>query len=275
VPRAIWSGAISFGLVNIPVKLVTAVDRKNVRFREVRRGDGSRIRHRRVAAADGEEVTTDDIVKGFEIGPDRYVILDPEELKALDPERSRTIDIEDFVELTDIDRLQFDASYYVVPTETAAKPYELLRRAMEDTGKAGIARFVLRTKQYLAVVRPVGPAIAVSTLLYADEVIDATDLDGLPDEDADVADRELAMATSLVESMTVDWDPDKYKDDHRTRVLELIERKAEGEEIVAVPEVEREAGEVVDLVAALAAPLPPPPGPDDTPATALPRGPDK
>jgi DNA end-binding protein Ku len=254
VPRAMWSGAISFGLVNIPVKLVTATDRKTVRFREIRRADNSRIRHKKVAASDGEEVTPDEVVKGYEVAPDRYVVLDPEELKALDPKRSRTIEIEDFVDLADIDPLQFESSYYLVPGETASKSYELLRRAMTETGKAGIARFTLRTKQYLAVLRPVGPALAVSTLLYHDEVLSPADLGSLP-EDVELSDRELAMATSLVESMSVEWDPTVYEDDHRKQVLELIGRKAEGEEISVVPEGEREAGDVVDLVAALEASL--------------------
>jgi DNA end-binding protein Ku len=254
VPRAMWSGAISFGLVNIPVKLVTAVDRKTVRFREIRRRDSSRIRHRKVAEADGEEVRSDELVKGYEIAPDRYVVLDPEELRALDPKRSRTIEIEDFVDLADIDPLQFESSYYLVPGETADKSYELLRRAMTETGKAGIARFTLRTKQYLAVLRPVGPALAVSTLLYHDEVLSPADLGTLP-EDVELSDRELAMATSLIGSMAVEWDPTQYEDDHRKEVLDLIARKAEGEEIAVVPEAEREAGDVVDLVAALEASL--------------------
>jgi signal transduction histidine kinase len=148
MPRAIWSGAISFGLVNIPIKLVTAVDRKNVSFREIRRTDSSRIRHRKVAANDGQEVTTEEVVKGFEVAPDRYVVIDPDELKALNPKASKTIEIEDFVELSDIDPIYYDSSYYLVPAQTAAKPYELLRRSMLETGKAAIARFVLRTKQY-------------------------------------------------------------------------------------------------------------------------------
>jgi DNA end-binding protein Ku len=254
VPRAMWSGSISFGLVNVPVKLVTAVDRKNVRFREIRRSDNARVRHKKVAGPDDEEVRPDELVKGYELAPDRYVVLDPAELKALDPKRSRTIEIEDFVDLADIDPLQFDSSYYLVPTETAGKPYELLRRAMAETGKAGIARFTLRTKQYLAVLWPHGPALAVSTLLYDDEVLAPEDLGGLP-EDVELTDRELAMATSLIESMSVPWDPTAYEDDHRRQVLDLIERKAQGEEIVAVPETEREAGDVVDLVAALEASL--------------------
>jgi DNA end-binding protein Ku len=254
VPRAMWSGAISFGLVNIPVKLVTATDRKTVRFREVRRSDSSRVRHKKVAAADGAEVTQDELAKGYEVAPDRFVVLDPEELKALDPKRSRMIEIEDFVDLADIDPLQFESSYYLIPGETASKSYELLRRAMEETGRAGIARFTLRTKQYLAVLRPVGGALAVSTLLYHDEVLSPADLGDLAG-DVELSDRELAMATSLIESMATEWDPSAYEDDHRREVLELIQRKAEGEDIVSVPEVEREAGDVVDLVAALEASL--------------------
>lgn len=255
MPRAIWSGAISFGLVNIPIKLVTAVNRRNVSFREIRRGDGSRIRHRRVAAADGEEVPTDDIVKGYEIAPDRYVVVEPSELKALDPKGTRTIDIEDFVDLADIDPIFFDSSYYLLPTETAAKPYRLLHQAMQQTGKAAVARFVLRTKQYLAVIRPLGDALAVSTMVYADEVIQADQLDGIPSDDLEVSDRELVMATQLIESMAAAWEPEKYRDEYRVRVLELIDRKAGGEDVVTVPDEEREAGELVDLMSALEASL--------------------
>ena len=255
MPRAIWSGAISFGLVNVPVKLVTAVQPKTVSFREIRRGDNSRIRRRKVAAADNEEVGNDEIVKGFEVTPDRYVVLDPEELRALDPKRSRTIEIEDFVELAQIEPLQFDSSYFLVPAETASKPYELLRQAMEETGRAGIARFTLRTKQHLAVLRPLGPALAITTLLYHDEVVDPAELqDSLPDE-VELSERELRMATSLIESMTIEWEPERYEDEHRKRVLELIERKAEGEEIVAAADEEGPPGDVVDLVAALEASL--------------------
>lgn len=255
MPRAIWSGAISFGLVNIPIKLVTAVDRKNVSFREIRRGDHSRIRHRKVASADGEEVERDEIVKGYEIAPDRYVVLDPEELKALNATATRTIDIEDFVDISDIDPIYYDASYYLVPGETASKPYRLLHQAMAESGKAGIARFVLRTKQYLAVIRPLGDALAVSTLVYADEVVPVERLDGVPGDEVEVNERELAMARQLVESLSADWDPERYHDDHRQQVLALIEQKAEGQEVVVVPEAEREAGDVVDLMAALEASL--------------------
>jgi DNA end-binding protein Ku len=255
MPRSIWSGAISFGLVNIPIRLVTAVDRKNVSFREIRRSDASRIRHRKVAANDGEDVGADDVVKGFEIGPDRYVVVDPAELKALNPKATKTIDIEDFVELSQIDPIFFDSPYYLLPAGTADKPYKLLHEAMARTGKAGVARFVLRTKQYLAVIRPLGDALAISTIVYADEVIDPASLEGLPGDDVTVSDRELAMATQLIDSLATDWEPERYRDEYREQVLALIEAKADGQEVVAVPDDEREAGDVVDLMAALEASL--------------------
>ncbi len=255
MPRSIWSGAISFGLVNIPIKLVTAVDRKNVGFREIRRGDASRIRHRKVAANDGEEVASEDIVKGYEVGPDRYVVVDPAELKALNPKATKTIDIEDFVDLDQIDPIFFDAPYYLLPAATAAKPYKLLHDAMLQTGKAGVARFVLRTKQYLAIIRPRGDALAISTVVYADEVIDPATLEGLPGDDVEVSERELAMATQLIESLATDWEPERYRDEYREQVLAMIEAKAEGQEVVTVPDDEKEAGDVVDLMAALEASL--------------------
>lgn len=255
MPRAIWSGAISFGLVNVPVKLVTAVSRRKVSFREIRRSDSSRIRHRKVASADGEEVPNEQIVKGYEIAPDRYVVVEPEELKGLDPEGTRTIDIQDFVDVADIDPIFYDSSYYLVPGETAAKPYRLLHRAMDETGKAAVARFVLRTKQYLAIVRPLGPALAVSTLVFHDEVIAPDELDGVPGEEVEVVDRELEMATQLIESMATAWEPERYSDEYREKVLALIEEKAEGKEVVTVPDAEKEAGDVVDLMAALEASL--------------------
>ncbi len=251
MPRSIWTGAISFGLVNIPIRLVTAVEDKSVSFRQIRRGDNSRIRHRRVAQADGEEVTQEDIVKGYEVAPDRYVVIDPAELKALDPASTRTIDIEDFVELADIDPIYYDSSYYLVPQETAAKPYKLLHEAMRSSGKAAVARFVLRSKQYLAILRPLGDAIAVSTVVYHDEVVPTARLDGLPGEEVELNERELAMAEQLVASMTTDWDPQRYADTYRQKVLELIEQKAEGQDIVSVPAAEKESGDVVDLMAAL------------------------
>lgn len=255
-PRAIWSGAISFGLVNIPIKLVTAVRKQNVSFNQLRASDNSRIRYRKVAAEDGEEVASDEIVKGYEIGPDRYVVLDEDELAALNPKATRTIDLEDFVDLADIDPIFFDSPYYLVPDTTGAKPYKLLHQALEQSGKAGISRFVLRSKQYLSVIRPLGDALAVSTMNYADEVVDVGTLaDDLPGDDVEVSEREVAMAEQLIASLTVDWEPERYHDTYREEVMELIEAKANGDEIVAVPEAQEAGGEVVDLMAALEASL--------------------
>ena len=256
MPRSLWSGAISFGMVNIPVSLVTAVRKKSVRFREIRREDASRVRHKKVAAADDKEVERDELAKGYEITPDQYVILEPEELAALEPKASRTIDIEQFVELADVDPLYFEQAYYLVPGETAAKPYRLLHEAMTASGKAGIARFVLRSRQHLALIRPLGEALAISMLVYADEVILPEQLkEDLPSDDVELKPKEIDMATDLIESMAEPWEPEAFRDTYRDKVLELIERKAEGEEIATVPDTERESGEVVDLMEALQASL--------------------
>ncbi len=250
MPRSIWTGSISFGLVNIPIKLVTAVDAKNVSFKQIRRSDSSRIRYRKVAEVDEEEVANDEIVKGYEVAPDSYVVIEPDELKSLDPKKSRTIDIADFVDLADIDPIYYDSSYYLVPQDTAAKPYLLLHEAMVESGKAAVARFVMRSKEYLVVIRPLGDALAVSTLTYDDEIVKPGRLD-LPDRDElDVSDAEVRMAEQLIESMTSDWEPERYTDTYREKVLALIEAKAEGQEVATPPEVE-EGGEVVDLMAAL------------------------
>ena len=253
MPRAIWSGAISFGLVNVPVKLFTAISPKDVRFHQLEEGTGSRIRQKRVSAETGEEVPYEKIVKGYEISPGQYVPITPEELESLDPESTRAIDIEDFVELGEIDPLFYDRPYYLIPEKGGAKAYALLVEAMKESGKVAIARFVLRTKQYLAAIRPLDDVLVLETMLYADEVIEPDDLEGVP-HDVDVSDRELKIARQLIESLSSDFEPERYRDEHRERVLALIERKAEGQEIVAEPLVEKPT-KVVDLMAALEASL--------------------
>ena len=253
MPRAIWSGAVSFGLVNVPVKLFSAVSPKDVRFHQLEEGTGNRVRQKRVSSETGEEVPFDKIVKGYEVSPGHYVPIGPDELHALDPESSRSIDIEDFVELDQIDPLFYERPYYLVPEKGGAKAYGLLVEAMRQSGKVGIARFVLRTKQYLAAVRPLDNALVLETMYYADEVVEPDDLEGLP-SGHDVSDRELKIARQLIESLATDFEPERYHDTYRERVLELIERKAEGQEVVAQPEVERPA-KVVDLMAALEASL--------------------
>ena len=254
MPRPIWSGAISFGLVNVPVKLVGAVSPKDVRFNQLEAGTGARIKQKRVSADSGEEVPFDQIVKGYEISPDNYVVIEPQELEALDPKATRSIDIEDFVDLDQIDPLYFERPYYLVPDKGGAKAYALLLEAMKESKKVGIARLVLRTKQYLAAIRQLGDALVLETLLYPDEVTLPDEIEGLPRDDVEIQDRELKIARQLIESLSTEFEPENYHDEYRERVLELIEQKAEGKEIVTQPATE-EPTKVVDLMAALEASL--------------------
>src|SRR5919202_4496587 len=253
MPRSIWTGAISFGLVNVPVKLYSAVSKKTVRFHQLHEADGVRIQQKRVCPADGEEVPWDDIVKGYEISPDRYVIISPEELEALDPKKTRTIDIEEFVDLDDIDPLYYDHPYYLLPGQGAAKPYKLLADAMKDANKVAIARVVIRTKEQLVAIRPVGDVLAMATMNFADEVVDPDSFDDAPGDDVETAKREVDMARQLIDSLTSEFEPGKYHDEYRDAVLELIEKKAEGKEVVLQPVEEPER--VPDLMAALEARL--------------------
>jgi DNA end-binding protein Ku len=246
-----WSGAISFGLVNIPIKLFTAVNRKSVSFNQIDTRTGSRIQYRKVSAADGEEVPAEQIAKGYQLGSGEYVLIGDDELAALDPVASRSIDIEQFVDLDEIDPLYYDSAYYVAPDKAARKPYALLTRAMEEEGKVAIARFVMRSKQYLAALRPKDGVLVMSTMVYADELNDSSQLVDDVD-DVDVSPKELTMATQLIESLTEPFEPEKFEDTHRNQVLDLIDRKAAGEEVVAAPEPAAE-DKVVDLMAALEA----------------------
>jgi DNA end-binding protein Ku len=254
MPRAIWSGSVSFGLVNVPVKLLTATSPKDVRFNQLHDADHGRINQKRVCSVDGEEVDYAHIVKGYDLGGGRYIVIEPEELRAIDPEASRTIDIEEFVNLEEIDPIYFEHSYYLVPDERAAKPYALLVEAMANTGKVALGRFVLRTKQYLATMRAKDGVLVLSTMLYHDEVIQTAALD-VPTKDATKpTDRELSMAEQLVASLSTEFDPAKYHDTYREKIVELINRKAEGQEI-ALPEEPAATAPVVDLMAALEASL--------------------
>jgi DNA end-binding protein Ku len=255
MPRAIWTGAISFGLVNVPVKLYSATSPKTVRFHQLSAKTGARIRQKRVDPTTDEEVPFDDIVKGYEITPDQYVVITPAELDGLDPKATKTIDVEDFVEISDIDPIYFDHSYYLAPTAGGAKAYRLLLDAMRAAGKVGIGRVVLRSKQQLAALRPTGDVLTLSTMLFGDEVLAPDRLDELDAvADAAASDRELAMANQLIDTLSTDFDPSKYRDDYRERVLELIEQKASGEQITIQPEAE-EPSPAPDLMAALEASL--------------------
>jgi DNA end-binding protein Ku len=252
MPRAIWSGSISFGLVNVPVKLATAVSSQDVRFNMLHAPDNSRISQKRFCAEEDKEVPYDEIVKGYEISPGQYVVIDPDELAALDPKATHTIDIEEFVDLDEIDPIYYEHPYYVVPEPRAGKAYALLVEAMTRTNKVAIARLVLRTKQYLAALRPKDGALVLNTLLYADEV---RPIEGVEDVDpSEVSDKELKMAEQLVESLSAKFEPEKFRDEYRDQVLEMIEQKAAGQEIVSQPAV-AEAPSVVDLMAALEASL--------------------
>jgi DNA end-binding protein Ku len=253
--RAIWSGAISFGLVNVPVKLYSATSPKSVRFHQLSSKTGVRIRQKRVDPSTDQEVPYEEIVKGYEITPDRYVMIDPGELEALDPKATKTIDIEEFVNLDEIDPIYYDHSYYLAPTAGGAKAYRLLLDAMREEGKVGIGRVVIRSKQQLAALRPTGDALTLTTMLWGDEVLSPDRLDELESvEDAEPSDRELKMAEQLIASLSDSFDPSKFKDEYRQQVLDLIERKAAGEEIAVQPQAEEPAA-APDLMAALEASL--------------------
>ncbi|MEK6277407.1 MAG: Ku protein [Actinomycetota bacterium] len=250
--RAIWSGTISFGLLNVPVKLYSAVSRKAIRFNELRGSDGSRVRHKRVAESDGKEVEYDEIVKGYEISPNRYVVLTREEMSELDPKKTRAIEIQDFVDIEDIDPIYFESPYYLGPAEGAEKAYGLLVKAMESAGKAAIARFVLRNKEHLAAIRPMDGVLTLTTMRFADEVVSPEELDDvLPDSAPRVDKREREMAEKLIDSLANDFKPEKYKDEYRDELLSLIEQKAEGKEVVTQASEEPEPTKAPDLMAAL------------------------
>jgi DNA end-binding protein Ku len=251
--RAIWSGAISFGLVSVPVKLYSAVSRKTVHFNQLDAETSSRIRQKRVNA-EGDEVPFNRIVKGYEISKDSYVVVSDDELAALSPKATRMIDISDFVDGAEIDPVFYDNAYYLVPEELARKPYALLTRAMEESNRVAVASFVMRTKQYLVAVRPVDGLLMMSTMVYADELVPPSELPGL-DELAGVTitEPELAMAGQLIDSLTSEFEPERYEDSYRQQVLELLEAKASGEvTAIEVPSAAEDEA-VVDLLAALEA----------------------
>jgi DNA end-binding protein Ku len=252
MPRAIWSGSISFGLLNVPVKLYSATSKQTVRFKELREGDGSRIRHKRVAEDDGKEVPYEKIVKGYELSPDQYVVLTREELEELDPKRTRAIEIQDFVDLDEIDPIYFDTPYYLAPDAGAEKAYKLLVRAMEEERKVAVARFVLRNKEHLAAIRPMRGVITMATMRFADEVVSPQDIDTVPEDgDVDLDEREVEMAKRLIDSLAADFDASKYRDEYREELLDLIERKAKGEDVVVAQSEEPTPTKAPDLMAAL------------------------
>jgi DNA end-binding protein Ku len=251
VARTIWKGALSFGLVNIPVGLYPATSDKSIHFNQFEEGTSDRIRYKKVNERTGDEVSQDRIVRGFDLGGGEYVIMSDEELESAEPKKSRQVEITDFVDQQDIDPVYFRSSYYLAPEGAGAdKAYALLRHAMEESGRVAIATLVMRNKEYLVAIRPEADALALHTMYFSDEVRQpGQELPELPEEN-DVSDRELSMAQLLIESMQNDWDPERYHDTHREKVEALIEEKRQGHEIVIQAPPEQPA-KVVDLMEAL------------------------
>ncbi|MGH9024946.1 MAG: Ku protein [Acidimicrobiia bacterium] len=254
MPSSIWSGAVSFGLVNVPVKLISATKSQDVRFHQLEEGSGARIRLRKVSEQSGEEVPNDRIVKGYELSAGQHVVVEPGEIEALAPKASKAIEIEDFVDLDQIDPVFFEQPYYLVPDKTAAKPYRLLVDAMTELNKVAIGRFVLRSKEHLVAIRPVHGVLTLEMMRFADEVLAPEGAEPAQDDDAAPNERELTMARQLIEALSSEFEPGKYHDTFREQLVALIKAKAEGQAIVAEPEVE-EPAKVVDLMAALEASL--------------------
>lgn len=249
MPRAMWKGAISFGLVTIPVAVYPATEEKTLRFNQLHDEDGGRIRYKRVCEKDGEEITFEHIVKGYEVEKDRYVVLTDQDLNAIPVESSRAIDIHRFVDLDEIDPVMFKKSYYLVPEETGAKAYALLREAMADDGRVGIAKVSFRDKEHLAALRFKDEAFVLETMYWPDEIREA-DFGGV-DVSAKVRGQELEMAKQLIESLSGEWNPEEYSDEYREALLQIVEAKLNGQEIeVVAPEP---TAKVVDLMEALKA----------------------
>jgi DNA end-binding protein Ku len=241
---------LSFGLVNVPVVLYPATKKKTISFNQLNKSDYSRISYKKVGA-DGAEVQASNIIKGYQITPDRYVVIDEQELEAITPTASRVISIEDFVRLDQIDPRHYDASYYLVPETGAAKAYALLLQSMGEANVVGIAKFVLRSKEYLAAIRPAEGALTLSTMLFADEIVPVSDLAAYLPGDVQLSDKELNMARQLINSLVTDFEPRKYENEYYKAVMQLIDAKAESAHVGSKP-IEP-GGKVIDIMAALEA----------------------
>jgi DNA end-binding protein Ku len=246
--RSLWNGAIRFGLVNVPIKVYGAAQSKQIQFRELHEKDAAPLQHRRICSKEGEEVPFDEVVRGYETSPGRYVVLTKEEIQAPARERGKTIDLEDFVPGDQIDPVYYDAPYWLGPQKGADEAYALLQAALDKTGLVGIGRFILRTKEQLVAVHAVDGALRLDTMRFHDEVLEAEDLD-VPEPQKQVGDREAKMADQLISSLETDFDPTDYEDTYRERVLEVVEAKAKGEQIVVAKPVKDDSGP--DLMALL------------------------
>jgi DNA end-binding protein Ku len=251
MPRAIWKGSLSFGLVSVPVGLYPATSDKSIHFNQFERGTSDRIRYKKVNERTGKEVQQSDIVKGYDLGGGEYVLITEEELASVEAEKSRSIEITDFVDLDAIDPIYYRTTYFLAPEGKGSdKPYALLRRAMRESNKVGVATLVMRNKEYLVAVRPENDVLALETMFFSDEVRSTTrDLPPVPD-DAELTERELSMANLLIDSMETEWDPERFHDTHREKVEALIEEKRQGKTVVNESD-EAPQGKVVDLMEAL------------------------
>jgi DNA end-binding protein Ku len=252
VPSTLWTGSISFGLVSVPIKMTSATVNRDVSFNQIDADTGSRVRMRRVSEATGEEITSDRIVKGYEISKGQYVTIDPKELEAIRPPSGDAIEIVEFVPLEQIDPIYFENTYYLVPDKKGAKAYRLLVEAMEGLGRVALGRVVIRQRESLVAIRVRDGVLCLEMLRYADEVVSVSDLGGMPGEDIELGEKELAMARQLVDALSGDFDPGQFHNEYREQVLALIEAKAAGQEVVAQP-VAKPQAQVVDLMAALEA----------------------
>ena len=246
--RALWSGSISFGLVNIPVKMYPATQDKSIHFHQIHAKTKCRIHHKLFCPGQGD-ISPDEITKGYEIAPDQYIIVEKDELDALEPEKSRSIEIAEFVDLASIDPVYYDRPYYLLPDAAAAKAYRLLVMAMAKSAKVGIAKFVMRNKEYVAAIRPRGDVLCIETMRFAKELVSSENLEA--PKSVEVSDKELKMAQQLIESLTEDFHPEKYHDDYTEKLQELIDRKAQGREIVTQAPSAKAEGKVISLMAAL------------------------
>jgi len=251
--RAIWSGAISFGLVNIPVKLYGAVKDRNVHFHMLHEKDNVRVRQKMWCPADGEDVELDDTVKGYEVGPDQFVVVSAGELDALAPVASRAVEILDFVYMSEIDPIYYQHPYYLLPDEQGKRAYSLLLQALKDAGKVGIGKLVMRNKEYLVALRPLDDVMCLETMHFFDEVVETASIEPLPGP-TEAKERELEMAHQLIEALSDRFEPERYRDEYRESVMDLVNAKAEGQEY-AMPSPVEEPGKVIDLMAALEASL--------------------
>ena len=249
MPRAMWKGAISFGLVSIPVRVYPATEEKSLKFNQLHDKDYGRIKYKRVCAKDGEEVPFEHIIKGYEYEKDKYVVLEDEDFEAVPLESSRAIDIIQFADIDEIDPIYFQKTYYLVPEETGIKAYSLLRQAMSEDGRVGIAKIAFREKEHLAALRFKDNAFVLETMFWPDEIRPA-EFDEL-DKTVKVRPQEVQMAKSLIENLTDEFNPQEFKDEYREALMEIVEKKVAGEEIEVAPAAEEE--KVVDLMEALKA----------------------